>query len=125
MAKIKVTYHNLNGDAPTVTQYGVEFEDGKTVTIDTDELRAASLALHKWRNNPWFEVSGGDEIKHEPPKPKEVDPRELDPEEVEHAELMKADADARKKQAEQMKANVKTPDTNVKTPQHTQKDWRK
>lgn len=106
MAKVKVTYHDRNRDAPTVTQWGIEFHDGKPVTIDTDDLKVAPLALHKWRSNPWFDVEGGDEIKHEPPAPRQVDPREVDPEEAEYAETMKVDAEARKKQAETLAKNA-------------------
>lgn len=106
MAKIKVTYNDLNGDAPTVEQHGVEFKSGKSVDIDTDDLKFPALALHKWRENPWFEVTGGEEIKHEAPKPKEVDPRELDPEEVEHARLVEADRAKYKEQAATMAKNA-------------------
>lgn len=128
MAKITVTYHDLNDDAPRVEQYGIVFKDEKPVEIDTDSLADAPLAMHKWRNNPWFSVKGGEDIEMDPKtiNLKPVDPRDEEPGEVEQRKRNEADAEARKKQAETLAKNaeaMKGQQKSQPTPQH--KDWRK
>jgi hypothetical protein len=55
----KVTYLNPDGSAPDITWMGVDFAEGKSVTVDNEAL------LQKAANNPSFKVSGSS-IKPEP-----------------------------------------------------------
>lgn len=108
MAKVTVTYHDLNGDAPRVEQHGIVFKDDKPVEIDTDTLVDAPLAMHKWRQNPWFSVKGGEDIEMDPKtiNLKAVDPRDEEPGEAQQRKENEAQAALKAKQAADLARNA-------------------
>lgn len=72
MAK-SVTYNDLEGTAPVVSAHGIEFEDGKAVEVEDDEIAS------KLDGNAFFEVEGSN--KRKPGRPRKVvEPVEPDPE---------------------------------------------
>jgi hypothetical protein len=56
MAK-SVTYNDIEGTAPVVSVGGVEFEDGKAIEVDDDELST------KLDGSKFFEVEGSTKKK--------------------------------------------------------------
>jgi hypothetical protein len=56
MAK-SVTYNDLEGTAPVVSAHGIEFEDGKAVEVEDDEIAS------KLDGNAFFMVEGSTEKK--------------------------------------------------------------
>lgn len=57
MAKAKITYHNLNDDAPTVETHGVSFTHNVPVEIDLDDANNDGL-VDVALQNKFFEVQG-------------------------------------------------------------------
>lgn len=56
MAK-SVTYNDLEGTAPVVSVAGIDFEDGKAIEVDDEEL------IGKFDGNKFFEVEGSTKKK--------------------------------------------------------------
>ncbi len=63
MAK-SVTYSDLEGTAPVVSVGGIEFEDGKAVEVEDEELAA------KLDGSVFFDVEGS--AKRKPGRPRKV-----------------------------------------------------
>lgn len=63
MAK-SVTYNDIEGTAPIVSVAGVEFEDGKSIEVDDEELAT------KLDGSVYFDVEGSN--KRKPGRPRKV-----------------------------------------------------
>ena len=62
MAKVKITYRDVNKDAPEVEIGGIKLKDGESGEIEEDIAK-------RFKDNPWFEVAGGNGAPAAKPAP--------------------------------------------------------